>query len=144
MLRNAALSVLAIAGVLLGELIAGSSVGGWVEQAILRLIDVLLLSLARILGFGTVQVAVAMGVTAIAGFARLIWAEVVTVRRLDYVEAAFGSGGRFLAVLWRHVLPNALTSVWPMRRSSLAGRFCKSRRWGFSAMAHRRPRRNGV
>lgn len=91
----------------------------WAEQAILRLIDVLLsipalllsLALIVILGFGTVQVAVAVGVTAIAGFARLIWSEVVTVRRSDYVEAAFGSGGRFLAVLWRHVLPNALTSV---------------------------------
>lgn len=105
------------AGSMLG-LIAGS-VGGWIEQAILRLIDVLLsipalllsLALIVILGFGTVQVAVAVGVTAIAGFARLIWSEVVTVRRSDYVEAAFGSGGRFLAVLWRHVLPNALTSV---------------------------------
>lgn len=104
-------------GAMLG-LIAGS-VGGWAEQAILRLIDVLLsipalllsLALIVILGFGTVQVAVAVGVTAIAGFARLIWSEVVTVRRSDYVEAAFGSGGRFLAVLWRHVLPNALTSV---------------------------------
>ena len=35
----------------------------------------------------------------------------VRVRHSDYVEAAFGSGGRFLAVLWRHVLPNAVTSV---------------------------------
>lgn len=107
------LSVGSALGVLAG------SVGGWVEQAILRLIDVLLsipalllsLALIVILGFGTVQVAVAVGVTAIAGFARLIWAEVVTVRRSDYVEAAFGSGGRFFAVLWRHVLPNAVTSV---------------------------------
>lgn len=104
-------------GAVLGVL-AGSC-GGRVEQAILRVIDVLLsipalllsLALIVILGFGTVQVAVAVGITAIAGFARLIWAEVLTVRRADYVEAAFGAGGRFLAVLWRHVLPNALTSV---------------------------------
>ena len=45
------------------------------------------------------------------GLARLIRAEVVTVRRSDYVEAAFGSGGTFGAVLWRHVLPNSLTAV---------------------------------
>ena len=37
--------------------------------------------------------------------------EVVRVRRSDYVEAAFGSGGSFPKVLWRHVLPNSLTSV---------------------------------
>lgn len=115
-------AVVAVAvGLSVGSLLGGlaGSVGGWLEQAILRIIDVLLsipalllsLSLIVILGFGTVQVAVAVGITAIAGFARLIWAEVVTVRRSDYVEAAFGSGGRFFAVLWRHVLPNALTSV---------------------------------
>lgn len=99
-------------------LLAGS-VGGWVEAALMRLIDVLLaiptlllsLSLIVILGFGNLQAAVAVGATAIAGFARLIWSEVVTIRRSDYVEAAFGSGGRFLPVLWRHILPNALTSV---------------------------------
>lgn len=108
-------------GLVLGSflgLIAGS-VGGWLGALILRFVDVLLsipglllsLSLIVILGFGSVQVAVAVGMTAVAGFARLIWSEVVTVRRTDYVEAAFGSGGRFAAVLWRHVLPNALTSV---------------------------------
>ncbi|MCU0887960.1 MAG: ABC transporter permease subunit [Rubritepida sp.] len=47
----------------------------------------------------------------VAHFARLSRSEVLRVRRSEYVEAAFGSGGRFLAVLWRHVLPNSLTSV---------------------------------
>jgi peptide/nickel transport system permease protein len=36
---------------------------------------------------------------------------VVRVRRTDYVEAAFGSGGGYLAVLRRHVLPNSLGPV---------------------------------
>jgi peptide/nickel transport system permease protein len=36
---------------------------------------------------------------------------VVRIRHTDYVEAAFGSGGTFFAVLWRHILPNALTAV---------------------------------
>ena len=63
------------------------------------------------LGFGTINAAIAVGVASVAGFARLVRSEVVRVRRSDYVEAAFGSGGRFAAVLWRHVLPNSLTSV---------------------------------
>ncbi len=46
-----------------------------------------------------------------ARFARLARSEVVRVRRSEYVEAAFGSGGTFWAVLRRHVLPNSLTSV---------------------------------
>jgi peptide/nickel transport system permease protein len=104
-------------GSLIG-LLAGAS-GGWIEAAVMRFVDVLLsipslllaLSLIVIMGFGNLQVAVAVGATSVAGFARLIWSEVITVRRTDYVEAAFGSGGSFAAVLWRHVLPNALTAV---------------------------------
>ncbi|MDU1671808.1 MAG: ABC transporter permease, partial [Bradyrhizobium sp.] len=89
------------------------------DDAIMRVIDVMLavpalllsLSVIIILGFGTVNAAIAVGVASIASFARLARSEVVRVRRMDYVEAGFGSGGRFFAVLWRHVLPNSLTAV---------------------------------
>lgn len=99
-------------------LIAGAA-GGRVDVPIMRIVDVLLsvpglllqLSIIIILGFGTVNVAVAVGVTIVAGFARLMRSEVIRVRQADYVEAAFGSGGRFAAVLWRHVLPNSLGTV---------------------------------
>jgi peptide/nickel transport system permease protein len=112
-----AVSVGLVGGSALG-LIAGA-VGGKLDVVIMRLVDVLLsvpglllqLSIIIILGFGTVNVAAAVGVTAIAGFARLMRSEVIRVRQADYVEAAFGSGGRFAAVLWRHVLPNSLSTV---------------------------------
>jgi peptide/nickel transport system permease protein len=112
-----AVAVGLVAGTLLG-LIAGST-GGLVEEVIMRFIDVLLaipglllmLSIIILLGFGTVNAAIAVGITSIASFARLSRSEVVRVRRSDYVEAAFGSGGSFASVLWRHVLPNSLTSV---------------------------------
>ncbi|MBB3952904.1 ABC transporter permease [Aureimonas jatrophae] len=104
-------------GTLVG-LLAGA-LGGRTDGVLMRLVDVmlaiptLLLSLAFIviLGFGHVQVAVAVGITSVASFARLVRSEVMTVRRSDYVEAAFGSGGTFAAVLWRHVLPNSMTTV---------------------------------
>lgn len=108
-------------GLVLGTLLGGlaGSIGGWVEDVIMRTVDVLLsvpslllsLSIIIILGFGTLNAAVAVGVASVASFARLTRSEVVRVRRSEYVEAAFGSGGRFSAVLWRHVLPNSLTSV---------------------------------
>jgi peptide/nickel transport system permease protein len=104
-------------GTLLG-LLAGAR-GGWVDAAVMRLVDTLLaipslllsLSIIILLGFGSIKAAFAVGIVAIAHFARLSRAEVLRVRASDYVEAAFGSGGRFGAVLWRHILPNALTSV---------------------------------
>lgn len=104
-------------GTLLGA-IAGA-VGGVVDDALMRIVDVLLaipglllsLSVIILLGFGTVNAAIAVGLGSVAAFARLMRAEVARVRRTEYVEAAFGSGATFLTVLRRHVLPNSLTPI---------------------------------
>ena len=83
-----------------------------IKRLLLRKLDRLLsLSIIILLGFGTVHAAIAVGIAAVASFARLTRSEVVRVRRSDYVEAAFGSGATLPAVLWRHVLPNSVTSV---------------------------------
>ncbi|MFC3996963.1 ABC transporter permease [Nocardiopsis sediminis] len=108
-------------GLVLGTLIGATAgaVGGIVDDVLMRIVDVLLavpalllsLSVVIVLGFGTTQIAVAVGVAGVAAFARLARSEVIRVRRTDYVEAAFVSGGRLPAVLVRHVLPNSMTSV---------------------------------
>ena len=106
-----------VAGTAIGVL--AGTVGGFVDELFMRVVDVLLsipglllsLSVIILLGFGTTNVAIAVGVTAVASFARLSRSEVVRVRRTEYVEAAFGSGGRWWQVLLRHVLPNSLTAV---------------------------------
>lgn len=113
----AAVGVGLVVGAALG--LAAGAIGGWIDDVIMRFVDVLLaiptlllsLSIIILLGFGTINAAIAVGATAIAGFARLTRSEVVRVRRSEFVEAAFGSGGTFLTVLWRHILPNSLTSV---------------------------------
>lgn len=104
-------------GTALGVL--AGAVGGKTESLAMRAVDVLLsipslllsLSVLILLGFGTLNAAMAVGIASIASFARLARGEVVRIRHSDYVEAAFGSGGRFLSVLWRHILPNALAPV---------------------------------
>lgn len=106
-----------VVGTALG-LLSGSA-GGIVDEIIMRIVDVLLsipalllaLTIIILLGFGTLNASIAVGVSAIAAFARLMRSEVIRVRASDYVEAAIGSGGTLTKVLWRHVLPNALTSV---------------------------------
>ncbi|MGM3189542.1 ABC transporter permease [Dickeya dadantii subsp. dieffenbachiae] len=112
-----AVSLGLVFGSLLG-LLAGA-VGGRLDTLVMRSVDVLLaipglllaLSVIILLGFGNLNAAIAVGVTSVANFTRLVRAEVLRVRRSDYVEAAFGSGGTFFGVLWRHILPNSLTSV---------------------------------
>ena len=106
-----------VVGTALG-LLSGSA-GGIVDEIIMRIVDVLLsipalllaLTIIILLGFGTLNASIAVGVSAIAAFARLMRSEVIRVRASDYVEAAIGSGSTLAKVLWRHVLPNALTSV---------------------------------
>ncbi|MEU1473231.1 ABC transporter permease [Streptomyces sp. NPDC005761] len=118
-LRATALAVLVglVAGSLTG-LVSGAA-GGWVDGVLMRLTDVLLavpglllsLALVTALGFGTIEVAVAVGVTSVAMFARIMRAEVLRVARTTYVEAARASGTRRYGVLLRHVLPNAAGPV---------------------------------
>lgn len=104
-------------GVLIG--VVAGAVGGLVDEALMRVVDVLLaiptlllsLSVVILLGFGTANAAIAVGVTSVAVFARLSRSQVVGVRASEYVEAAYGSGGTFFGVLRRHILPNSLTPV---------------------------------
>jgi peptide/nickel transport system permease protein len=138
-----------VVGTALGTL--AGALAGRVESTIMRLVDVLLaipslllqLTVIILLGFGTVNAAVAVGVAAIASFARLARAEVVRVRHSDYVEAARGSGGTFFAVFWRHILPNSLTAVLPSPRCSLVRRCWPWPPSASSATAPRRRSRSG-
>src|SRR5690606_30357864 len=99
--------------------VTAGSIGGVVDDVLMRFVDVLLavpalllsLSVVILLGFGTTNAAIAVGVTSVAAFARLARSRVVSVRVTEYVEAAFGSGGSFPAVLRRHILPNSMTPV---------------------------------
>ncbi|EWC63966.1 Dipeptide transport system permease protein DppC [Actinokineospora spheciospongiae] len=124
--HGAALSLRATVIAVLVALVSGAALGllagfrgGWLDSVVMRVIDVvqavpaILLSLALVtaLGFGTTNVAIAVGVSNLAAFARLMRAEVLRVRSGAFVEAARASGVRWSGVLGRHVLPNALGPV---------------------------------
>ncbi|OIJ65363.1 ABC transporter permease [Streptomyces mangrovisoli] len=106
-----------VVGGLLG-VVAGFT-GRWVDDVLMRFVDILLsipalfLSLAMVtaLGYGTVKVAVAVGIASVASFARVARAEVLRVRQAVFVEAARSSGARWYSMLARHVLPNAAGPV---------------------------------
>lgn len=113
----AAVAIALIVGSLIG-LLAGA-VGGIVDAVLMRIVDVLLsipalllsLALVTALGFGTRNVAIAVGVSLIANFARVMRSEVLRVRRSLYVEAAYASGVRWYNVFRRHILRNSYGPV---------------------------------
>ncbi|MFC9285217.1 ABC transporter permease [Streptomyces sp. NPDC057052] len=106
-----------VVGGLLG--VVAGFVGRWVDDVLMRFVDVLLsipalfmsLALVTALGYGTVKVAVAVGIASVAAFARVARAEVLRVRQAVFVEASRASGARWYSVLGRHVLPNAAGPV---------------------------------
>lgn len=108
-----ALGIALVAGLGLG--ILSGFLGGLVDAALMRVVDVLLaipglllaLSIVTALGYGTIPVAVAVGVGIIPGFARTTRAEVLRVKTLPYIEAARAGGASWGRVLVRHILPNS-------------------------------------
>lgn len=108
-----ALVIALVAGLGLG--ILAGFFGGLTDSFLMRIIDVLLaipglllaLSIVTALGYGTIPVAVAVGVGIVPGFARTTRAEVLRVKTLPYVEAARAGGASWTRVLLRHVLPNS-------------------------------------
>jgi peptide/nickel transport system permease protein len=109
-----AMAISAAVGVPLG-LLAGYFGGRW-DLAAMRLVDVLLtlpsivlaLVIVSVLGAGLTSVVVAVGVTTIPSFARLARAAALTIRNLEFVQAARALGGSNGRILARHLLPNAL------------------------------------
>ncbi len=102
-----------VVGLTLGVL--SGFVGGRTDAVAMRIVDVflaipgLLLALAIVtaLGFGTVPVAIAVGIGIVPGFARTTRAEVLRVRTLPYIEAARAGGASWARILTTHILPNS-------------------------------------
>jgi peptide/nickel transport system permease protein len=104
-------------GLLLGS-IAGF-LGGIVDSVIMRAMDVMLsipgllfaIGIVAMLGPGIYQIMVAVGVAQIPIFARLLRGSVLAQRESDYVTAARAVGIRRPAILFAHILPNAISPV---------------------------------
>ena len=102
-----------VVGLTLGVL--SGFVGGLTDSIAMRIVDVflaipgLLLALAIVtaLGFGTIPVAIAVGIGIMPGFARTTRAEVLRVRTLPYIEAARAGGASWTRILITHILPNS-------------------------------------
>lgn len=93
--------------------------GKIVDTILMRIIDVFLaipslllaMVIVSVLGYSTNNIAIAVGISSIASFARLMRAEVIGVVTKDYVKAAYGVGVTPLGVVTKHIVPNSVKSV---------------------------------
>lgn len=122
-----AVTISAVVGGTLG-LLAGYR-GRWVDPVAMRAVDImvaipgLLLSLVTvsILGFGVVNVAIAVGIAGIPAFARLVRAEVLRIGSRPYLDAARTSGTGGVRILVQHVVPNVWGPVGILAALELGG-----------------------
>jgi len=104
-------------GLLLGS-IAGYF-GGIVDSIIMRLIDIMLaipglllaIGIVAALGPGLLQIMIAVGVTQVPIFARLLRGSILSLRENDFVLAARSVGVPKRSILSSHILPNAISPV---------------------------------
>lgn len=120
-------SIAVLIGVPIG-LITGYYRGFWDEWVVMRVIDsmqafpsiILALVMAAVLGGGFFNAMVAIGIGFLPSFVRITRAQVLTVRNLEYVQAAKAIGARDFRIMFLHVLPNCLAPILVQATLSMA------------------------
>ncbi|HET7103484.1 MAG TPA: ABC transporter permease, partial [Terracidiphilus sp.] len=104
--------------------------GGWVDTALttfamntfLALPGILLaIAFAAFLGPGFLNLVLALAIGGWAGYARLVRAQVMSVREREYVEAARALGAGSFRIFFRHILPNIVQPVLVQAAIGMAG-----------------------
>ena len=112
-----AVGIAAIIGLLLGS-IAGFY-GGWIDSLIMRFVDIMLcfprffliLSVVAIVGPNIFNVMVIIGLTGWMGIARLIRAEILSLKSRDFISASRALGASNFYIIFRHLIPNGIGPV---------------------------------
>jgi peptide/nickel transport system permease protein len=99
-------------------LVAGYT-GGWLDEGLMRLTDVffafpaliLAMAISGALGPSLTNAMIAIAVVSWPVYARLVRAQVLTLREREYVEAARSLGASTPRIIWQHILPNTLAPL---------------------------------
>ncbi len=94
-------------------------VGGWLDNIIMRIMDVILgfpslllaIAIVAVLGPGLQNALIAIAIVTIPAYARVMRAQVLAIKESDYVSASIALGASPRQILTRRVVPNALTPL---------------------------------
>ncbi|MFD1363469.1 ABC transporter permease [Lentibacillus salinarum] len=106
-----------LAGVLIG--IISGYYGGKIDAVMMRLMDILLafpgillaLALVSILGANMQNVILAVAISAIPTFARIVRGSTLATKSLEYVDAMKALGASDIRIIFKHILPNILSPI---------------------------------
>jgi ABC-type dipeptide/oligopeptide/nickel transport system permease subunit len=103
--------------------------GGWADNVIMRVMDVLLafpslllsIAIVAVLGPGLINALLAISFVSIPVYARIVRASVLQVKEQDFISASRALGASPMATLMNHVLPNAITPLIVQGTLDIAG-----------------------
>jgi peptide/nickel transport system permease protein len=122
-----AVGIATFIGVVVGAL--AGYYGGWVDNLIMRFVDIMLcfptffliLAVVAFLEPSIWNIMIIIGLTSWMGVARLVRAEFLSLREREFVLAARACGARDGRIIFRHLLPNALSPVLVSATLGVAG-----------------------
>lgn len=122
-----AVGISTLIGIVLGAL--AGYYGGWVDSLVMRFVDIMLcfptffliLAVIAFLDPSIWNIMIVIGLTSWMGVARLIRAEFLSLRQRDFVLAAQALGATDLRLIFRHILPNAMSPVLVSATLGVAG-----------------------
>ena len=93
--------------------------GGWVDTAIMTVADaqlafpfiLLAIGIIAVLGPSFPTLIVVIGLSGWVSYARILRSQVLGLRSREFVDAVHALGGSALRIVWKHVLPNVLSSL---------------------------------
>ncbi|MBP1925243.1 peptide/nickel transport system permease protein [Sedimentibacter acidaminivorans] len=93
--------------------------GGRIDNVIMRIMDIFLaipgtlfaITIVAALGTSTINLMIALSISGVPRFARIVRSSVMTVKDVEFVEAARAIGANNLRIIIQHVIPNSLAPV---------------------------------
>ncbi len=116
-----------IIGTILG--VSSAFFGGWVDNVLMRFTDImmtfpfflLLIFIVFIFGANLTIIIVVIGLTGWTGTARLVRSEALSLRTREFVLAAKSLGATNMMIIFRHIIPNALSTIIVITTLSIPG-----------------------
>lgn len=107
-----------VAGTIVGSV--SGYYGGWVDDTLMRAVEtlyaipalILIIVFTEFVGDASITwVVIGVGIAFIPVFARIIRSRVLSVREMDYIEAAKAAGVRDRHIIFRHIVPNSFAPM---------------------------------
>jgi peptide/nickel transport system permease protein len=121
--------------------------GGMLDNVIMRTMDVLLaipsillaIAIVSAFGGGIVNVMIAVGISSVPTYARIVKASIISIKENEFIEAARAIGASDLRIIMKHILPNSMAPIIVQSTLGVAGAILSAAGLSFIGMGIQPP-----